>query len=118
MVVVSLQVYIPILIQLICNNITKSLRVDQFSILFGLLLSPARTSRRPGKDSATRKVRTRQGLSNPQGAHLVYFISSVLRDARERYPMMQKLLMAILIASHKMRPYFEGHPITVVSSTI
>ena len=29
--------------------------------------------------------------------------------------MMQKLLLAILIASCKMRPYFEGHPITVVS---
>ena len=28
--------------------------------------------------------------------------------------MMQKLLLAILIASRKMRPYFEGHPITVV----
>ena len=29
--------------------------------------------------------------------------------------MVQKLLLAILIASRKMRPYFEGHPITVVS---
>ena len=29
--------------------------------------------------------------------------------------MMQKLLLAILIASRKMRPYFEGHPITLVS---
>ena len=41
--------------------------------------------------------------------------SSVLRDAQERYPMMQKLLLAILIASRKMRPYFESHPITLVS---
>ena len=29
--------------------------------------------------------------------------------------MMQKLLLAILIASRKMRPYFEGHQVTVVS---
>ena len=29
--------------------------------------------------------------------------------------MMQKLLLAMLIASRKMRPYFEGHQITVVS---
>ena len=36
--------------------------------------------------------------------HPVYFISSVLRDARKRYPIMQKLLLAILIASRKMRP--------------
>ena len=29
--------------------------------------------------------------------------------------MMQKLLLAILIASRKMRPYFESHPFTMVS---
>ena len=58
----------------------------------------------PAKGSATCKVQ-----------HPFYFISSVLRDAWERYPMMQKLLLAILIASRKMRPYFEGNPITVVS---
>ena len=29
--------------------------------------------------------------------------------------MMQKLLLAVLIASREMRPYFEGHQITVVS---
>ena len=45
----------------------------------------------------------------------VYFISDVLRDAHEQYPMMQKLLLAILIASSKLRHYFEAHPITVVS---
>ena len=31
--------------------------------------------------------------------HPVYFVSTVLRDARERYPMQQKLLVALLIAS-------------------
>ena len=29
--------------------------------------------------------------------------------------MMQKLLLAVLIASHKMRHYFESHPVTVSS---
>ena len=58
----------------------------------------------PAQGSLTRKVQ-----------HPLYFVSSVLRDTRERYPMMQKLLLAILIASRKMRPYFESHPITVVS---
>ena len=60
----------------------------------------------PAKGSATRKVQ-----------HPVYFIISVLRDARERYPMMQKLLLAILIDSRKMRPHFViwGGPIFSVS---
>ena len=45
----------------------------------------------------------------------VYFVSSMLRDAREQYPRMQKLLLAILIDSRKMRHYFESHPVTMVS---
>ena len=52
----------------------------------------------PDKVLATRKVQ-----------HPVYFVSSMLRNARERYPMMQKLLLAILVASRKMRPYFESN---------
>ena len=46
----------------------------------------------------------------------VYFVSSVLRDARERYPEIQKLLLGVLIASRKLRHYFEAHRITVVTS--
>jgi ribonuclease HI/transposase InsO family protein len=44
----------------------------------------------------------------------VYFINTVLRDARERYTMQQKLLYTLLIASRKLRHYFQGHPIKVV----
>ena len=58
----------------------------------------------PTQRSSTRKVQ-----------HPVYFVSLVLRDARERYPKMQELLLAILIASRKLRPYFKSHPITMVS---
>jgi hypothetical protein len=45
----------------------------------------------------------------------MYFISTVLRDARERYTMQQKLLYTLLIASRKLRHYFQGHPIKVVT---
>jgi hypothetical protein len=46
----------------------------------------------------------------------VYFVSTVLRDARERYTMQQKLLYTLLIASRKLRHYFQGHPIKVVTN--
>jgi hypothetical protein len=45
----------------------------------------------------------------------VYFISTVLCNTRECYTMQQKLLYTLLIASRKLRHYFQGHPIKVVS---
>ena len=46
----------------------------------------------------------------------MYFVSTVLQDARARYPMPHKLLLALLVASCKLRHYFQGHPIKVVSA--
>jgi ribonuclease HI len=45
----------------------------------------------------------------------VYFISTVLRDAWERYTMQQKLLYTLLVALRKLRHYFQGHPIKVIT---
>ncbi|KAJ3686609.1 hypothetical protein LUZ61_015773 [Rhynchospora tenuis] len=45
----------------------------------------------------------------------VYFVSQVLRDAEERYSTVEKATYAVLIAARKLRPYFQAHPIVVLS---
>jgi hypothetical protein len=46
----------------------------------------------------------------------VYYISEVLSETKARYPQIQKLLYAVVLARRKLRHYFETHPVTVVSS--
>jgi ribonuclease HI len=40
----------------------------------------------------------------------------VLSETKIRYPQIQKLLYAVILARRKLRHYFESHPVTVVSS--
>ena len=46
----------------------------------------------------------------------VYFISEVLSNSNTRYPQIQKLLYAVLMAKRKLRHYFKSHPVMVVTS--
>ena len=46
----------------------------------------------------------------------VYYVSEVLIESKQRYPHCQKLVYGVFMASWKLKHYFQGHPITVVSS--
>jgi hypothetical protein len=59
--------------------------------------------------------RTEEGHALPVQRH-VYYISEVLSETKARYPQIQKLLYAVVLARRKLRHYFEAHPVTVVSS--
>ena len=45
--------------------------------------------------------------------HPVYYCSRALRGAEERYPRMEKLILALVTATWKLRPYFQVHTIEV-----
>ena len=45
--------------------------------------------------------------------HPVYYYSRALRGAEERYPRMEKLILALVTAARKLRPYFQAHTIEV-----
>ena len=57
------------------------------------------------KDAARKKV-----VQRP-----VYFVSSLLQGARSRYSGVQKLIFGCIMASRKLRHYFQAHEITVVT---
>jgi hypothetical protein len=59
--------------------------------------------------------RTEEGHSLPV-QRPVYYINELLSETKARYPQIQKLLYAVVLARRKLRHYFEAHPVTVVSS--
>jgi ribonuclease HI len=45
----------------------------------------------------------------------VYFVSKALHGAEERHPLIEKLAFALVMASRKLRPYFQAHTIRVLT---
>ena len=52
----------------------------------------------------------RQGVQTP-----IYYISRTLTDAETRYSTMEKLVLSLVHASRRLRRYFQGHPINVLT---
>lgn len=48
--------------------------------------------------------------------HPVYYASRSMLDAETRYPQLEKLVLSLVMASGKLKPYFQAHTITVVTS--
>ena len=47
--------------------------------------------------------------------HLVYYCSRALRGAEERYPRMEKLILALVTTAQNLRPYFQDHTIEILT---
>ncbi|XP_070017399.1 uncharacterized protein [Nicotiana sylvestris] len=47
---------------------------------------------------------------------LIYYVIQSLLDAETRYPHLEKPALALIMASRKLRPYFQCHPIFVVTA--
>ena len=47
--------------------------------------------------------------------HPVYYTSKALVDVETRYPLMEKWVLALITAERKLRPYFQAHPIVVMT---
>ncbi|XP_074374330.1 uncharacterized protein LOC141714711 [Apium graveolens] len=60
---------------------------------------------------ATVLVRVDEGKDVP-----VYYISHSLRDAETRYPQVEKLVYALVVASRKLRHYFQAREIHVLTN--
>ncbi|XP_021971651.1 uncharacterized protein LOC110866812 [Helianthus annuus] len=53
----------------------------------------------------------RDGVQTP-----IYYVSRVLTDPKTRYSTMEKLVLALLHTSRRLRRYFSGHVITVLTN--
>ena len=48
----------------------------------------------------------------------VYYARRALRCVEERYPLMEKLAFALVMAAHKLKPYFQAHTVIVFTDKL
>ena len=46
----------------------------------------------------------------------VYYTSRALRGAEERYPLMEKLVFALVTTIHKLKSYFQAHTMVILTN--
>src|ERR1041384_5433118 len=68
------------------------------------VISAVMVVERPKKDKA-------QPIQRP-----VYYISEALSASKQNYPHYQKMCYGVYMEAKRLKPYFQAHPITVVSS--
>ncbi|GAA0155145.1 hypothetical protein LIER_12940 [Lithospermum erythrorhizon] len=54
-------------------------------------------------------IRKEEKIQNP-----IYYVSHVLHDPEENYPLIDKFGLALVTSARKLKSYFENHPIVVI----
>ena len=45
----------------------------------------------------------------------IYYVSQAFQGAEAKYPRIEKISFALIVASRKLRPYFQANPILVMT---
>ena len=56
-------------------------------------------------------IREERGEQKP-----IFYISKTLLDAETQYPLMEKLAFAVVTSARKLRPHFQSHTITILTT--
>ena len=52
---------------------------------------------------------------SPKEQKPIYYVSRALADVETRYSKMELMALALRSAAHKLRPYFQAHPMVVLT---